>query len=63
MVLPKNRIKPDQNFSSHYQFTGAESPGDLVKNVKNADSDSAVLEQSPRFWISDKFPAGTWAIF
>ena len=34
-----NQIK---NYSSHYPFTGGESPGDLVKNVKNANSDSIV---------------------
>ena len=68
-LAPQNsEPKPDQNSSSHYQFTGGESPGDLVKNVKNADSDSVGLEWGPRFCISNKLPgdadaAGPWAVF
>ena len=56
---------PDQNSSSHYQFTGAEAPGDLVKN---ADSNSEGLDCGPKFCISTKLPgdadtAGLWTIF
>ena len=66
-VLPKNTAPElDQKFSSHYQFTEAESPGELLKS---AESDSVDLEWNPRFCISSRLPpgdtdaAGPWAIF